>query len=223
MIQFSIEDIATPGAAIEHTDVWATIKACDAADLKRRLKALPYQAGFLKTPYWRAVATAVKQRDGFKCRLCWSGDRPEVHHPGYLHLGEDHLHMDVLLTLCHPCHSKHHDKPGAPAYAPSPGKGHKKKRNRAKRFAERREAEVLQHAAALARKIKEDRVKVHADSMKTYAVDNRLSMDDLLVHASIHKDFNYQRLANWLDSVPMRWDHYRNVADANRAMRGGRK
>lgn len=223
MIKFNAQDIATPGAAIEAKDVWETIKLADPADLKARLKAVQPYSQFLATPYWRAVANTVKDRDGRKCRTCESTDRLEVHHPvkSYEEIRcVEHLYIGRLITLCHSCHSKLHGKPERPkpsAYKPSAmvvvysEKGERvmtRKQMKALRRKERKEREAKKRA------------EYHAEQQKTMAQgENSLCMEDLLVHASIHQNFNYRRLAEWLDAAPGRWERYRSVADANRAMR----
>jgi hypothetical protein len=55
--------------------------------------------------------------------------------------------------------------------------------------------------------------------MKTWARGKRLTMADLLRHAHQHAGFNPAKMANWLDENPVRWEHYRCVADASRARR----
>lgn len=207
MIKFSIEDIATPGARIEVDDVWPVIQASDHQALKRKLVAMPY-GEYLKTPYWRAVAARARVRDNCRCRMCNSAERPEVHHRTYDVRGIEHAHMDDLITLCHACHSKHHGKPQKPGYAPSPAgavPAMTKKQLKRMRRKERRIRAAKQQAADFAK------------SQRTVPEDGHLKVDDLLVHASIHKTFNHQRLADWLDAVPGRWKAYKSVAHANKA------
>lgn len=68
---------------------------------------MPYR-DFLATDYWKQVAKLVKERDGYKCRICNSGQQLDVHHRSYAHRGCDHLHLDELTTLCRTCHHRHH-------------------------------------------------------------------------------------------------------------------
>jgi hypothetical protein len=224
VIKFNVQDITTPGGQMDDADTWAVIETADPADMKARLKAIQPYGQFLCTPYWRAVANKVKDRDGRRCKTCESVDRLEAHHPPktYSIHGEEHLHMGRLITLCHSCHSKFHGKEERPtsAYSVSPkAKKKKKKRDWAAWNRNRRIESEHMEATRLA-KIRAN--EAHKDLQKTVAADNHLSMDDLIMHASIHRNFNYRRLANWLDSVPMRWNAYRDVAAANRAMKGGR-
>lgn len=71
-------------------------------------------ADFLKTPYWRDVAYAVKKRDGFRCVVCNTGGAIAAHHRTYAHHGEEHLHLGDLTTLCNDCHERHHFPPPPP-------------------------------------------------------------------------------------------------------------
>lgn len=60
-----------------------------------------YEA-YLRTTAWRNLSTAVKERDGYRCKLCGSRDELEVHHKTYERIGREDL--DDLVTLCHRCH-----------------------------------------------------------------------------------------------------------------------
>jgi 5-methylcytosine-specific restriction endonuclease McrA len=67
---------------------------------------------YIKSPEWVTKCNQVKQRDGYRCLLCNSGERLEVHHRTYERLGNE-LPED-LSTLCHECHdlfSKHNRLP----------------------------------------------------------------------------------------------------------------
>lgn len=223
MIRFTIDDIATPGANIDDADVWATVEVVNKGDLKDRLTRIGY-SDFLSTPYWRATSRRVKQRDRMKCRLCPRTDRLEVHHPDYSHRGEDHLFMDELITLCNGCHSKFHGKPAKPVSTPY-RRSPTAKQLRRMRSKERAEKKRLERVRRKAQRVANSKarwqsVEQHNAEMKTYAACNSLAMEDLLTHASIHKQFNYRKLAAWLDAEPGRWDAYRCVSDANRAMKG---
>lgn len=108
MIKFTIEDIATPFAAISTEDVWAVIHAANPQELKRRLKYMKYSQ-FLRTPYWRVVSDRVKMRANCRCQLCNRDEKLVTHHRVYDFRGEDHLHMSELTCLCNGCHNKHHN------------------------------------------------------------------------------------------------------------------
>lgn len=60
-----------------------------------------YEA-YLASPEWKALAAQRKKIDGYKCRLCFSPERLEVHHRTY----DRQYHEDIedLTTLCHECH-----------------------------------------------------------------------------------------------------------------------
>lgn len=85
------------------------IESIDQAELKTAIKALDYRREFLATPYWKHVAKLVKERDGHECRLCCSKTKIAAHHRSYRYHGEEHRHMEDLVTLCEACHQKHHD------------------------------------------------------------------------------------------------------------------
>lgn len=130
MIRFSIEDIATPFAAVSREDVWQVIHDSNPEDLRRRLTRMRY-SDFLRTPYWRCVAEKARSRDGGRCRVCDSDEKLNVHHRKYDHRGQEHLFLGDLTTLCQKCHKQHHgvaDKAPAPKArfvqpAPSMGPG----------------------------------------------------------------------------------------------------
>ena len=73
------------------------------------LNNMPY-AEYLKTEHWQKLRERAKERDGNKCVLCSSKERLEVHHSSYEHRGRDHYEIDDIVTLCHECHSKYHNK-----------------------------------------------------------------------------------------------------------------
>ena len=74
-----------------------------------QLKSLPYKE-FLETRYWKIVSTYVKTRQD-KCQLCGSTTQLNVHHKDYTQRGNEIENWQVsLITLCHNCHAKFHDK-----------------------------------------------------------------------------------------------------------------
>ena len=54
---------------------------------------------------WRAQRRAARERDGYKCVLCSSTDRIQVHHIIPYRYSQSH-ELDNLVTLCRPCHSR---------------------------------------------------------------------------------------------------------------------
>jgi RNA-directed DNA polymerase len=54
---------------------------------------------------WTAKREEALQRDGHRCRLCGSDDRPEVHHLSKHKTNQAH-HTLKLITLCASCHRK---------------------------------------------------------------------------------------------------------------------
>lgn len=61
----------------------------------------------LQTDHWKATATRAKERASYRCQLCNSPDRLEVHHRTYERVGCE-LDAD-LVVLCDPCHERHHE------------------------------------------------------------------------------------------------------------------
>lgn len=73
------------------------------ARISQTIKQMPY-AEFLRTPYWNAVRSRVLQRDHYKCKVCNKGGKLNVHHSDYSIHGMEHDNLDLLITLCQPCH-----------------------------------------------------------------------------------------------------------------------
>lgn len=58
---------------------------------------------YIASSVWKAKRELALERDGFRCRLCNSGDDLEVHHRSYGdELGSETI--DDLTTLCVECH-----------------------------------------------------------------------------------------------------------------------
>jgi 5-methylcytosine-specific restriction endonuclease McrA len=58
---------------------------------------------YLQSDEWKARATAAKERDGNRCRLCNSPDNLNAHHRTYERAGDED--PDDLTTLCKWCHT----------------------------------------------------------------------------------------------------------------------
>ncbi len=83
---------------------------CDKEAIASHIQQMDY-AVFLATPYWKGVASRVRQQARFSCSLCSEKERSlEVHHRTYEHHGYEHMHLEDLICLCDLCHSKFHDK-----------------------------------------------------------------------------------------------------------------
>lgn len=110
MTQAIVQDVLSGSMdMIGSPEFQGIIESIDQAELKTAIKALDYRREFLSTPYWKHVAKLVKDRDGHECRLCCSKTKIAAHHRSYRHHGEEHRHMEDLVTLCEACHQKHHD------------------------------------------------------------------------------------------------------------------
>jgi 5-methylcytosine-specific restriction endonuclease McrA len=66
----------------------------------------------LRDPRWQRKKTEVLIRDNFTCQHCNATDKTlVVHHIRYERgLAPWDYGNEYLLTLCDPCHSKHHDE-----------------------------------------------------------------------------------------------------------------
>ena len=65
---------------------------------------------FLKSDYWKEVRELILKRDDRKCIHCSGTKILQVHHKTYKNHGEEHLHLDDLITLCRACHKKIHKR-----------------------------------------------------------------------------------------------------------------
>jgi hypothetical protein len=61
---------------------------------------------YMNSEQWRQKSAKIRERDKYKCRLCYSPNDLVVHHATYERLGHED-DMD-LITLCDPCHKIHH-------------------------------------------------------------------------------------------------------------------
>lgn len=66
---------------------------------------MPY-ADYLKSPEWAQKRQRALRFAGFRCQLCNSPERLNVHHRTYERLGQEL--MGDLITLCNDCHSIFH-------------------------------------------------------------------------------------------------------------------
>lgn len=61
-----------------------------------------YHEVYLKSDYWKMRRLQIIDARGYKCELCGSSNKLEVHHATYEHLGEER--DDELFCLCRNCH-----------------------------------------------------------------------------------------------------------------------
>lgn len=71
------------------------------------LRGRPYIV-FLNSPYWDMVRKRVLKRDSYKCIICKSEEKLQIHHNTYKHHFQEHKHLKDLMTLCAKCHKEHH-------------------------------------------------------------------------------------------------------------------
>src|SRR5438105_12217028 len=72
-----------------------------------QLRTMPYPE-YLKTPEWDEKRESVLDRDDYRCRLCNSDEKLQIHHRTYIRRGNEDL--NDLTTLCESCHEHFHKK-----------------------------------------------------------------------------------------------------------------
>lgn len=70
-----------------------------------RLKALPYRE-YLKSRHWRDTRLRALDKANFRCQVCNTDEKLEVHHRTYEDLGNEQL--EDLTVLCQFCHTSFH-------------------------------------------------------------------------------------------------------------------
>src|SRR6266568_2945210 len=70
------------------------------------LVELPYKE-YLLTPEWQERRQRILKRDGFRCQVCNSPERLNVHHRDYTRRGYEN--DTDLTTLCQGCHQVFHE------------------------------------------------------------------------------------------------------------------
>lgn len=73
-----------------------------------QLKALPYE-DYLQTGHWKRVRKQKLQEAGWRCQVCNSNERLNVHHRRYINRGFEK--MEDLLVMCggeKGCHTLFH-------------------------------------------------------------------------------------------------------------------
>ena len=63
---------------------------------------------YLNSDHWREIRADAKVAAGYKCQLCLSNGKLNVHHKSYANINKESL--DDLMVLCDECHRKHHSK-----------------------------------------------------------------------------------------------------------------
>ena len=75
--------------------------------IKEYIKGMDYRL-FLRTPYWKAIASKVKIKAKNRCMICNSTEHLSVHHRNYDNHGDEIHHLEDLICICQECHNKHH-------------------------------------------------------------------------------------------------------------------
>ena len=73
------------------------------------LRSLMYE-DYLMTEHRIKLVWSAKKRDWYKCVLCSSDERLEIHHRSYEHKWDMAEEINDIYTLCHDCHAKFHNK-----------------------------------------------------------------------------------------------------------------
>jgi hypothetical protein len=75
--------------------------------LRKQFIGLPY-VEYLRTPHWQEVREAALKTADYRCQVCYSPEKVQVHHRTYDRRGRE-LPSDVTV-LCADCHGRFHDK-----------------------------------------------------------------------------------------------------------------
>lgn len=79
--------------------------------IEAKIRTLTYDE-FLQTLYWKAIAAFKRKQMGYKCEICGSSKKLNVHHRTYLIHGIEHysgiIEKDMML-VCEQCHRKIHN------------------------------------------------------------------------------------------------------------------
>ena len=86
-----------------------TLRSVITKEQIENLKTMKYSE-FLGTIYWKVIRRYVAWKRHYRCELCNSDGKLNVHHKTYVNKEEELNYLDDLILLCQNCHSKHHDK-----------------------------------------------------------------------------------------------------------------
>lgn len=64
---------------------------------------------YLQSKHWKDLAEETRRLAGYRCQVCNSDQKLEVHHRTYERKGDEH--QSDLVCLCHDCHERFHNKP----------------------------------------------------------------------------------------------------------------
>lgn len=73
----------------------------------QKLKDIPYKE-YLLTEHWKTIRKRKLRKANYKCELCNSTEKLNVHHKTYENRGCEK--DEDLIVLCEDCHGKFHDK-----------------------------------------------------------------------------------------------------------------
>lgn len=75
--------------------------------IKEKEDYMPY-VDYLKTEHWSKVRKMMLNKSAYKCQLCSSKEKLNVHHNNYNHMWNET--ENDLIVLCEKCHKKFHNK-----------------------------------------------------------------------------------------------------------------
>jgi hypothetical protein len=103
------------GKIAESVSDWLSVRLAFNSDriaglgtlLRKHFVGLPYPE-YLQTPHWQEVREAALKAADYRCQVCYSPDKVQVHHRTYDRRGRE-LPSDVTV-LCDTCHGLYHSR-----------------------------------------------------------------------------------------------------------------
>jgi hypothetical protein len=107
----TIDELLSPctiALAMSEDQFFEACYGVDQEELRSRIRGMEYH-DYLKTFYWKRIASIVKNRARNKCQVCASSYMLQGHHRDYLFKGSEHRNMIEVTCLCGECHQLYHD------------------------------------------------------------------------------------------------------------------
>lgn len=183
-ILLTIVELLTPGPIhASPAEIWPSIHAVDQHQLWWSIKRMPYTS-FVRTPYWYAVSSAIKDRAGHRCQLCGAGGEMHVHHRDYKKHGGEHDHMNDLICLCREHHLSYHanDKTAKP------------KAPKVKSWTSNRAANVIQGQGAY--------ITQRAHQRRLEGMPDRKKAQKMIVEIIANQKIRFDELKRRVEAVP---------------------
>ena len=116
--EYYVENILNPDANFnddvnikDKIETVLYIGYADESVIKRKIQTMKYY-DFLNTPYWEGIRCYKLRKADYKCELCATKGKLNVHHRTYKNHGLEHRRSVAdkdLIVLCEKCHKKFHD------------------------------------------------------------------------------------------------------------------